>query len=60
MRECSGLKILPKALTKLRSLKHVICDEHTGKQWLDIKASAMPNLIVDVVEEHFSLDWLDD
>jgi len=60
MRECSGLKMLPKTLTKLRSLKRVICDKHTEQQWLAIKASAMPNLTVDVVEERFNLDWLDD
>jgi hypothetical protein len=60
MNECSGLKMLPKALAKLRSLKRVICDEHTEQQWLAIKASAMPNLTVDVVEERFNLDWLDD
>jgi Leucine-rich repeat (LRR) protein len=60
MNECSGLKMLPKALAKLRSLKRVICDEHTEQQWLAIKASAMPNLTVNVVEERFNLDWLDD
>jgi Leucine-rich repeat (LRR) protein len=60
MNECSGLEMLPKTLAKLSSLKRVICDEHTEQQWLAIKASAMPNLTVDVVEERFNLDWLDD
>eukprot|EP00253_Pinus_taeda_P017312 PITA_17312 len=60
MNECSGLKMLPKALAHLRCLKRVICDEDTEQQWLAIKASSMPNLTVDVVEERFSLDWLDD
>eukprot|EP00253_Pinus_taeda_P030662 PITA_30662 len=50
MRECSGLKKLPKALAKLRSLKCVICDESTEREWLAIKASTMPNLIVEVIE----------
>jgi len=60
MRECSGLKKLPKVLAKLRSLRCVICDESTERQWLAIKASTMPNLIVEVIEERFNLDWLDD
>eukprot|EP00253_Pinus_taeda_P017016 PITA_17016 len=60
MRECSGLKKLPKALAKLRSLRCVICDESTERQWLAIKASTMPNLVVEVIEERFNLDWLDD
>jgi len=60
MRECSGLKKLPKALAKLKSLRRVICDESTGRQWQAIKASVMPNLTVEVVEERFNLDWLDD
>nr|ABR16233.1 unknown [Picea sitchensis] len=59
MRECSGLKKLPEALTKLRSLTRVTCDEHTERQWLSIKASAMPNLIIVVVKECFNLDWLE-
>lgn len=60
MRECSGLKKLPKALANLKSLRRVICDESTGRQWLAIRASTMPNLTVEVVEERFSLDWLDE
>jgi len=60
MKECSGLKNLPKALAKLRSLRCVICDENTERQWLAIKASTMPNLIVEVIEERFNFDWLDD
>jgi len=59
MKECSGLKKFPKALAKLRSLSRVICDENMEKQWRSIKASAMPTLTIDVVEECFNLDWLD-
>uniref|UniRef100_A0A0C9RGS0 TSA: Wollemia nobilis Ref_Wollemi_Transcript_25735_2823 transcribed RNA sequence n=1 Tax=Wollemia nobilis TaxID=56998 RepID=A0A0C9RGS0_9CONI len=60
MRECSGLRQLPKSLGKLRSLRHVICDEETERQWQLIKANVMPQLKLDVVQECFSLDWLDD
>jgi hypothetical protein len=60
MRECSGLKTLPKVLAKLRSLRHVICDENTKGQWRSIRTSAMHNLIIDVVQEYFGLDWLYD
>eukprot|EP01018_Ginkgo_biloba_P004421 Gb_41060 [translate_table: standard] len=59
MRECFGLRLLPKALGKLRSLRHVICDEKIEQQWLAIRCSAMPELIVEKMEEHFHLDWLD-
>eukprot|EP00253_Pinus_taeda_P001389 PITA_01389 len=59
MKECSGLKKLPKTLAKLRSLSRVICDENMERHWRSIKASAMPTLTIDVVEECFNLDWLD-
>jgi hypothetical protein len=39
MRECSGLKKLPEALTKLRSLTRVTCDENMERQWRSIKVS---------------------
>lgn len=58
MRGCEKLKKLPEGVTKLGSLKHIICDENTKRQWLSIKASAMPKLTVVVVEERFELDWL--
>lgn len=61
MRECSGLKKLP--IVKLRSLKHVIIsdsDKESQEVWLSIKESGIHNLIIDVVAELFSLDWLYD
>ena len=60
MRECSGLRQVPKEVAKLKSLRHVICDEKTEQLWLSIKASALPKLIVEAVQENFNLDWLDD
>jgi hypothetical protein len=59
MRECSRLRKLPKSVGGLRSLKHVICDEKIGQQWSRVKSSAIMELRVEVVEAHFSLDWLD-
>jgi len=59
MRECSRLRKLPKSVGGLISLKHVICDEKIGQQWSRVKSSAIMELRVEVVEAHFSLDWLD-
>uniref|UniRef100_A0A0C9S3P9 TSA: Wollemia nobilis Ref_Wollemi_Transcript_28542_3059 transcribed RNA sequence n=1 Tax=Wollemia nobilis TaxID=56998 RepID=A0A0C9S3P9_9CONI len=60
MRECSRLKKLPRSVLELKSLKHVICDEKMGIQWKRAKAISIKDLIVEVVEAQFSLDWLDD
>jgi hypothetical protein len=43
----------------MKSLKHVICDEKIGQQWIRVKNSAIMELRVEVAEAHFSLDWLD-
>eukprot|EP00253_Pinus_taeda_P001876 PITA_01876 len=59
MRECSRLRKLPNSVGRMRYLKHVICDEKIGQQWMRFKSSAIPELRVEVVEAHFSLDWLD-
>ena len=59
MRECSRLRKVPKSVNGLMSLKHVICDEKIEQQWMRIKNFAIPQLRVEVVEEHFNLDWLD-
>jgi hypothetical protein len=61
LRECSGSKKMP--TVKLRSLKRVIISESDKESlgaWLSIKASTIHNLIIHVVPESFSLDWLDD
>lgn len=60
MRECSRVKRLPKSASDLRSLVHVICDEKIRHHWSSIKASTIPRLWVEVAEEHFHLDWLED
>ncbi|GLJ20472.1 hypothetical protein SUGI_0372430 [Cryptomeria japonica] len=60
MRECSRLRRLPKSVCELSSLKHVICDEKIGHLWLQVKASFVPDLRVEIVEPQFTLDWLDD
>ncbi|GLJ19796.1 hypothetical protein SUGI_0358750 [Cryptomeria japonica] len=60
MRECSRLKALPTTVCELSSLKLVICDEKIGKQWLRARNISIPELRVEIVEAHFSLDWLDD
>eukprot|EP00253_Pinus_taeda_P002508 PITA_02508 len=59
MRECSHLRKLPESVGGLKSLKHVLCDEQIGQQWMQVKSSALMELRVEVVEAHFSLDWLD-
>jgi len=60
MRECSRLKKLPEALAQLSSLTRVVCDENIEGQWRSIRSSAMHNLIIDVVQAYFGLDWLYD
>ncbi|XP_057843948.2 probable disease resistance protein At4g33300 [Cryptomeria japonica] len=60
MRECSRLTRLPTTLCELSSLKVVTCDEKIGNQWLRAKNISIPELTVEIVEVHFSLDWLDD
>ncbi|GLJ30694.1 hypothetical protein SUGI_0608130 [Cryptomeria japonica] len=60
MRECSHVKKIPKSSSELKSLVHVICDEKLSLQWTAIKASNIPRLNVEVAEEPFHLDWLED
>ncbi|XP_057870987.2 putative disease resistance protein At5g47280 isoform X1 [Cryptomeria japonica] len=60
MRECSRLRRLPRSVCELSSLKYVICDEKIGHLWLQVKASFIPDLRVEIVEPQFTLDWLDD
>ncbi|GLJ19893.1 hypothetical protein SUGI_0360460 [Cryptomeria japonica] len=60
VRECSRLRRLPRSVCELSSLKHVICDEKIGHQWLQVQASSIPDLRVEIVEPQFTLDWLDD
>ncbi|XP_059071826.1 probable disease resistance protein At4g33300 [Cryptomeria japonica] len=60
MRDCSRLMSLPRAVCELTSLNLVICDEKIGKQWLRAKNISIPELRVEIVETHFSLEWLGD
>eukprot|EP01018_Ginkgo_biloba_P004428 Gb_32551 [translate_table: standard] len=60
MRKCTGVRQVPEAIGILRSLRRVICDEKIKQQWLFIKDSIMHELIVEAVEEHFNVNWLDD
>ncbi|XP_059075606.1 probable disease resistance protein At4g33300 [Cryptomeria japonica] len=60
MRECSRLRRLPTTVCELSCLKLVVCDEKIGKQWMRAKNISIPELRVEIVEAHFSLDWLDD
>lgn len=57
MRECSQIRNLPMSTMLLRSLVHVICDEGIAFLWKEAER-AIPELKVQVVEEHFTLDWL--
>lgn len=59
MRECSQMRILPKSAVSLKSLRHVICEEEISWLWKDVKA-ALPDLHVQVAENYFTLDWLDE
>jgi len=59
MRECSRLRKLPKSVGGMKSLKLVICDEKIGQQWMRVKSSVLNELRVEIVDAHFSLDWLD-
>eukprot|EP01018_Ginkgo_biloba_P004422 Gb_41061 [translate_table: standard] len=60
MRECTGVRQVPEAIGIPRSRRRVICDEKIEQQWLFIKDSIMHEIVVEAVEEHFNVDWLDD
>ena len=54
---CLGLKELPASIWKLG--KQLLYNEEIGQQWNDAKSFDLMELRVEVVEAHFSLDWLD-
>ncbi|XWS14649.1 hypothetical protein CRYUN_Cryun35bG0027400 [Craigia yunnanensis] len=58
MRECSQIVNLPTsaALSNLKSLRRVICDDEVSERWKNVKA--MPDLHVQVADQWYSLDWL--
>ncbi|KDP38403.1 hypothetical protein JCGZ_04328 [Jatropha curcas] len=57
MRECSQIWNLPKSVESLESLRSVICDEEVSYLWKDARKM---NIHVQVAEEQFNLDWLDE
>lgn len=59
MRECTQIRDLPKTVASMRSLRQVICDEELSCLWKEVEV-ALPHLHVQVTENYFSLDWLDE
>lgn len=59
MRECPHIKHLPRTVVSLQSLQRVICDQEVSWVWKDSE-KAMPGLCVQVAEESFNLDWLNE
>ncbi|XVF65702.1 hypothetical protein PTKIN_Ptkin09bG0270500 [Pterospermum kingtungense] len=59
MRECLQIVDLPisAALSNLKSLRQVICDDETSGHWKKMK-EVMPDLHVQVIEKCYTLDWL--
>ncbi|KAJ9166180.1 hypothetical protein P3X46_020964 [Hevea brasiliensis] len=57
MRECSEIWKLPASVESLESLRSVICDEEVSWLWKEVRKN---NLHVQVAEEQFNLDWLDE
>ncbi|KAK8705614.1 hypothetical protein V6N13_049212 [Hibiscus sabdariffa] len=59
MRDCLQIMNLPMpaALSNLKSLHRVICDEEIFYQWRKVE-KAVPGLCVEVAEKWYSLDWL--
>lgn len=59
MRECPHITNLPRSVASLQSLQRVICDQEVSWVWKDSE-KAMPWLSVQVAEECFNLDWLNE
>lgn len=59
MRECSQIRNLPKSAVALKSLGRVVCDEEISWFWRQVQ-KALPELHVQVAEQRFDLDWLDE
>ncbi|KAL2318628.1 hypothetical protein Fmac_032504 [Flemingia macrophylla] len=57
MRECPMIRYLPKSAVSLQSLQLVICDEEVYGMWRDVEM-AKPNVHIQVSEQYFDLDWL--
>lgn len=59
MRECTQIMDLPVSTCLMRSLRHVVCDEDISLFWKEAE-NQIPDLRVQIAEEHFTLDWLVD
>ncbi|KAL5185641.1 putative disease resistance protein [Glycine soja] len=57
MRECPMIRYLPKSAVSLQSLQLVICDEEVQDMWSDVEMSNS-NVLIQVAEQHYDLDWL--
>ncbi|PPE01834.1 hypothetical protein GOBAR_DD01162 [Gossypium barbadense] len=59
MRDCLQIVNLPThaALSNLKSLQRVICDDEVFGQWRNLEKT-VPNLHVQIAEKWYSLDWL--
>ncbi|XP_008792596.2 putative disease resistance protein At5g47280 [Phoenix dactylifera] len=56
MRECS-LRNIPRSLSSLKSLGHVICDEEMALLWKEAERH-IPDLRIQIAEQCYNLDWL--
>ncbi|PPR88006.1 hypothetical protein GOBAR_AA32682 [Gossypium barbadense] len=59
MRDCLQIVNLPTtaALSNLKSLQRVICDDEVFGQWRNLEKT-VPNLHVQIAEKWYGLDWL--
>ena len=58
IRECPQVRNIPKSSMLLKSLLHVTRDEEIGFGWKKAKRD-IPELNVQIVEECYNLDWLE-
>ncbi|KAG1347933.1 Disease resistance protein ADR1 [Cocos nucifera] len=56
MRECS-LRNIPRSLSSLKSLGHVVCDEEMALLWKEAERY-IPDLRIQIAEQCYNLDWL--
>lgn len=59
MRECPEIRDLPNAVRSLQSVRSIVCDEDISWLWKECEM-AIPNLCVQVAQECFNLDWLNE
>ena len=59
MSECAQIRNLPNSASSLQSLRRVVCDEEVSWLWRDME-KAMPDLHIQVAENRFDMDWLNE